>query len=77
VVQDLLRRRQRLTVEGEDAAHETGDEVIQLGVGDCVVDPPVPLRGGGIEVIGSHDDLDCARASDHERQPRASVSESQ
>jgi hypothetical protein len=68
LIQDLLRRRQRLRVEGQDAPHEAGDDVIQFGVRDGAVDPPVALSRIGIEIISAEDDLYRPRATDQERE---------
>src|SRR5258705_10537545 len=56
-----------MAVEDEDAAHERLDEVIEFGFGESPVDPSVPLRRVGIEVVRAECDLDRPGAPDQKR----------
>jgi hypothetical protein len=59
-----------LTVEGCDSAREVVDEVVELVVGDCPVDVPVPLGKFTVEVVASDQDLQSAPSSDQASQVR-------
>src|SRR5882724_2092231 len=58
LIEALLGGRKRVAVESEYAPHEAVDEVVELRLGDSAVDPSVPLRRVGIEVVGAQYDLD-------------------
>src|SRR5271170_2581522 len=59
---------QRLPVEREHAADKIGDERIEFGVRQRSIDPAVALCGVGVEVVRAHDDFQCARPADEQRQ---------
>src|SRR5271163_1151928 len=60
---------QRLPVEREHAADKIGDEWIEFGVRQRSIDPAVALCSVGVEVVRAHNDFQCARSADEQRQP--------
>src|SRR5690348_8176041 len=67
LIEPLLGGRQRVTVERQHAPDESVDEVVELRFRDGSVDPAVPLRGVGVEVVAAEHYLDRSRPSDQQR----------
>ena len=61
LVNEILRRRDRTSIEGGDPAREHVDEAVQLRLWKCPVDVSVSFRGVAVEVVGAENDFERAR----------------
>ena len=68
VIDDRLGGMQRLRVELEHAADKIGDERVEFGVRQGLIDPAVALCGVGVEVVRAENDFQRARPANQERQ---------
>jgi hypothetical protein len=66
LVNEILRRRDRTSIEGGDPAREHVDEAVQLRVRKCPVDVSVSFRGVAVEVVGAKNDFERAAAADQQ-----------
>jgi hypothetical protein len=68
LINQILCRGDRRSIEGGDPTREDIDKAVQLRVRECPVDVSVSFRGIAVEVVRAEDDFERAATADQQRE---------